>query len=357
MDPREMVRQQLPGSNLELSGSHENLDADEVRYLYSLTEDEDLSDEAYARAKDMSLDVVMTNFVRAYKYEDQVMAGDIVAPVRPTRSKTGSYKTRGKEALSIAESDEGSQDGNTSEIAFRVGSSTYANELRKLKIFVSDDEVAEAGPINAFQEATVLLRHAIDLRQEVRIRNLAEATTVGAAAAGTWDTGTSVNTDITTGINAFVLANGQPPTHIQFNYDVANEMVSNISQGAGLFGSVPSPLDAAVALGQIDASTFFRNRRPWGLNPVVTNVMYDTADDPEQTSSPAYVWPDNAYIFRVDRGMRSSGWAMQTEQLALTIVRWRDEDRGSGGWFLKALRKRDELEVTSTAIYEITTVT
>lgn len=354
MDPRRL-NEFLPGTNLEFSRSLENLSRDEVAYLYNLTGDEDFSDDHFARAKDMSVDALMTNFVQVYKYEDQVMAHNIVAPPKSVRSRTGPYKKRGREILDISVSDTGSDKGETNEILMKVGEGTYTIEIRKLKIFVSDDEIKEVGPLNAIQEAVVLLKHGIDLRQEIRIRNLAEATTNTAAAAAVWDTGATVNTDIVAAKNAFALANGQEATHVQFNKDVANEMLANTAQGAGVFGTIPSPLSARAVVGELDAMKFFQGNKPWGLVPVVTNVMYSTAVGPEDAQVAAYVWPDNAYLFRVDNATRSTTWGMQPELMPVTIVRWRDEDRG--GWLIKIVRKRDEIEATSTAIREITTVT
>jgi len=352
MDPRKTTIENLPGGNL--AGGFGQLDDSEIQYLYNLTEDEDFTELAYARAKDMAVDILMTNYVQVYKYEDAVMAADIVAPVKKVRSRTGSYKKRTKESLDVSVSDEGSQDGGTNEIMMKVGTGTYSAEIRKLKIFISDDEISEKGVLDPFQEATILLRHGIDLRQEIRIRNLADATSLEATPGTDWDTSAAVNTDIAAAKNAFILANGQPATHILFNYDVGNQLLANASQKAGVFGAVPSPMDGPGILDWQDASQLAR-KRPWGLIPIITNVMYSTAVGPGTTVVPAYVWPDDAFLFRVDKSARSTTWGIQMELMPKTIIRWRDEDRG--GWFLKIVQKRDEIEATASAIYQLLDVT
>jgi len=289
--------------------------------------------------------------VSVRQYEKQRMIADTIAPVKKVRSRKGSWKRRGQEALDIIVSDHGSDKGETHEISRAVGETDYATTIRKLKTFVSDEEIEERGAFDPVQEGVLDLKHAIDLRQEVRCRNLAEATSNSAAAGAVWDTGTTVSADVASAKNAFALNLGLPATHIVIGEDVVNEMLANASLEMGVFTSTSLP-KGADAVNAMDPSQF--PNKPWGLIPLIPNSMYNSSVDPQVTTV-ARVWPNSVFLIHIDPGTRSSTWAVQQELLAPTIVRWRDDDRG--GWFYKIIAKRDENEIMSDAIYEITTVT
>jgi hypothetical protein len=358
MDTRHLVSDALPGVGLTglhspYSNPQSTLTREEVAYLYNLTGDEDLSPQAYASSKDMAIDAHMTGFVRRYQFEDCVMANRIIAPIKQVRSRVGTYKTRDKSALDVDVSDEGAQDGSTNEIHFRVGEGTYTCENRKLKIYVDDDEIMERGALDPMQEGTILLKHGIELRQEIRIRNLAEATTNAATIGTDWDTSDAIHTDITTNQIAFEAACGMPATHAVINSDVAGEILANqTGETRPLFGAIPMLKGVSETLGSLGWMNF--PKYAWGMRIIVTNCRYNSAI-PLATRVAAYIWPDAMFMFRVDNATRATTWAIQPTVLKDTIVRWRDEDRG--GWYIKIVRKQDEVEVTSDAVRELADVT
>jgi len=347
-----MVEDALPGTNLSFSRMQNTLSPEEIRWLYSVAPDEDMTPQHFASAKDMAVDAHMTGYVRAYTFEDCVMANREIAPIKTVRSYTGTYKTRDKSALDVDVSDEGSQEGATNEIHFNVGEGTYTCEDRKLKIWVSDKEILERGALDPMQEGAVLLKHGMELRQEIRIRNLAEATTNAVTIGTDWDTSDAIHTDITTNQIAFEAACGMPATHAVINSDVAGEILANAAVGSGGLGTVPQARNAADALSSLGWKNF--PKYAWNMRIIVTNCRYNSAK-PMATRVASYIWPDTMFMFRVDNSIRATTWAIQPELLSDTIVRWRDDDRG--GWYLKILRSRDEVEVTSDAVRELDDVT
>lgn len=328
-----------------------HLDQWDMEYLYSLSKDEELSPEKFATSKSMAVDILMTNLVRAYKPEAQRMAADSIAPIKPVRSRTGTWKNRHKEGHDLFVDIGGSDSGQTHEIGQAVTESSYSTTIRKLKILVSDQEMMERGVLDPVQEATVLLKQAVDLDQEVNVYNLAVATTNTAAAGAVWNTGTTVHTDITAAKNAMESALGAPATHILFGSNVANEILANAALEQGVFTSTALP-KGATAMEAIDWAKFPAN--PWGLKTIIPNVHYNSATDPVDTTL-TRIWNADAYLFHIDKSARSMGWAVQQELQKPTIVRWRDEDRG--GWYYKIIAQRDQNAVTPEAVYKITTVT
>jgi hypothetical protein len=324
---------------------------EDILSLNELLEYADSDTKSFARSKDLAIDITLTNMVRAYKFEEQKFGGDIIAPPRTVRSKSGKWKTRGKEALNIYVSDIAGDKSQTNEIGWTVGETTYYIDTRRLRILVTDDEIAERGPVIPATEATILLLHAIKLRQEIRIRNLAEATTNSAAAGAVWPTGATVHTDVTAAKIAFRNACGLPATHVVLREDVADEMVTN-SNAAVARGWAPAMLRDVFETSSNGQRIL--GQKPWGLKPVLVNTMYNNAA-PEAAATPTDVWINSTFLVRIDPSNRTSTWAVQPQLLAPTIVRWRNDD--PGGWYYKCLMKRDEVEVTSEAIYEITGVT
>ena len=76
---------------------------------------------------------------------------------------------------------------------------------------------------------------------------------------------------------------------------------------------------------------------------------------PEAAITPAEVWLNSTFVWRVDKSNRTTTWAVQPEMLKPTVIRWRNDD--PGGWWYKVVSKRDEIELTAGSIWEITTVT
>jgi hypothetical protein len=335
------LTEELPGKKLERK---------EAEYLYSLEPDEELGPEQFARSKDLSQDILMTNLVRVYDYPSQRFIADTVAPVKGVRSRQGSWKTRGQEALDITVSDHGSDKGETHEISRAVGEGTYTTTIRKLKTFVSDAEIEERGAFDPVQEAVLDLKHAIDLRQEVRVRNLADATGNGVTIGTDWDTG-NVHLDVMQNVNLFEAQLGLSPTHIIIPSHVAREILANASIDMGVFTATNIP-KGTDAVSLIDVGVF--PSRPWGLMPLIPNAMYNSSVDPEVVTV-TRVWGDDAFLVYIDPGSRSSNWAVQQELLKPTIVRWYDTDRG--GWYYKIIAKRTENEVMADAMYKMADVT
>jgi hypothetical protein len=331
------------------------LDKRDLLYLFNLSGDEAIhpDQDVFARAKDLSLDIVMTNLVRAYKYETQRYIADDVAPVKPVRSRTGSLKTLGKEKLNLFVSDIGSDKSEPNEIGFAVGSTTYSIDKYHLRAFASDDELSEQGAVNIASELSLLLMDVMNRSQEVRVRNLAEATSNGVTIGTDWDTSTTVHSDVETNVNAFEDALGLEPTHIIIGSHVVREMIGNAGIDMGIFTATSLPVGMKAIEQMTEAQ--FKALRPWGLTPLIPNTFYNSAAEPLATVVPTRIWGDDAYLLHIDNSPRSSTWAVQPEQMAMTIVRWRDEMRG--GFYWKALRKRDEVEITSESIYKLADVT
>lgn len=305
-----------------------------------------------AHSKDVAVDTTMTNLVRAYRYEDQTFIADMVAPVKPVRSKAGRYKTRGKEALEIDVSDEGDDRSRTNELGFDVGEVTYYANTKRLKGLVTDEEIQDFGLIDSRQEMTILLMHGIKLRQEIRIRNQFDGGGSGTntVTIGTdWDTSTTVPADIATNKGTFMLQGGMPATHIVLPEHVANEVTAN----ANLRGMLQDT-DWNNLFGFLSDGRALEGRKFMGLTPVIPNVMYNSADR-GQTRSVSYVWGDNAYLCRVDNQTRSGSFMVQIEALAPTVVRWRDND--PGGFYYKIMMKRAEKELTAESVLELADVT
>lgn len=323
----------------------------ELTYLLDVANNQDYEELRYAVASDMAIDTTMTNLVRAYRFEDQVSICDTVAPIKPVRSRSGRWKTRGKEAVDIHVSDLAADRSETNEIGFAVGEQTYYIDTRRLKLLVTDEEAEERGILNAATEGVILLRHATLLRQEIRIRNLADATTNETTPGTDWDTSSVIHADVTAAKIAFTDLLGLPPTHIAFGDHVANEIASNADIKADIVTATNLP-DGRGFINLIDGKTL--PRMMWGLQVLVPTVMYNSAAR-GATRVLTRVWGDDAYMFRIDRSTRTDTWAIQPQTLAPTIVRWRNPD--PGGWYYKLMMKRDEQELTSEAIHQLLDVT
>ena len=340
---RQIVNEYLPGLQLT---QHD------LEYLYGITKDEDLNPEAYARAKDMAIDLTMTTFARTYKFEDQRLIADIMAPPKMVRSRKGDWKTRGKEALNVFVSDIGAQSGEAHEIGYAVGETPYETNKYQLRTFVSDEEILERGAIDPAQEATILLKHGLALRREVRVRNLADATSNGVTIGTDWDTSAAVHTDVAAAKNAFEAQLGQSATGICIGTHVANEILTNPNIDMGVF-TATSVQKGPDAIRYMDVGQFPSS--PWGLKPIIPNGMYNTAADPLETAVLTRVWGDDAFLVRLDPSNRTSTWAITVVLLMPTVIRWREP--GRDGFQYKMVTKYAVIEVTEEAIYKLTDVT
>ncbi len=330
------------------------LTKDELKYLYNWTGDEDLSPDHYARAKDMTLDIVMTNLVRAMRWEDTTFIADEIAPVVPVRSRTGSFKTRGNEALNIFVDDSAADKSGGNEVYYSVSATTYSIEKRKLQGLVSDDEMDERGVLDPVQEMVIILKHGIDLRQEIRIRNLADACANTAAIATDWDTSTQISLDVSVMKNSLRALNGRGGNTLVIPYHIATEVVGNTAIKGDIFAALSLSNGPFKGYGELNPAAL-QQWNPWGLRILIPDAMYNSATDIADTDALTNVWGDDVFLIRVDKATRMMGWAIQPEMLKPTVIRWRDEYRD--GWMYKVVTKRDEVEATSASCWKGTDAT
>ena len=301
-----------------------------------------------ARSKDVSVDTTQTNLIRAYNYTDQIFAGPIVAVVKPVLSKIGRWKTRGKEALDVDVSDEATDKAPTNEIGLDVKESTYYTHPKRLKGLVTDDEAEDFGQLAVETEMTLLLFHGINLRQEIRIFNLADGTTNEVTIATDWDTSTTVPEDVATNKNAFELEAGMPPTHLVIGEHIANEIAANANLRGLLADRDFSSTLRLLSNGRQLPDPFM------GMRLVIPNVMFNAAKR-GQARTIQRVWGDDAFMVRVDNATRSMTWAVQQEKLGPTVLRWRNND--PDGWYFKVMMKRDQNVTTPESIRQLIDVT
>lgn len=300
--------------------------------------------------QEVVVDVTLTNFIRDYRFQDQMMAQDIVAPLIPVTSFKGRWKELGRELLNIHVSDTGGDTDETNRIDYGVTEKTYEAIERRLKILVTDRELRNApSRLQLMRQAAITVTHGLRLRQEYRIATLAGATSNTSSPANDWDDpSATIVADIKAGKLAFKAALGMKPTHILIPDHVADEIMGQ--------ADIIALLQAAAALS--DARGIFNQfdlpATLLGMKTIVPDAMYNSAE-PGATESISRIWGDDAYLFSVRAPGMGARWAAQARSLGFTIVRWRSMD--PAGWWVKAVHETDEVEVTSEAIHKFVDVT
>ena len=302
----------------------------------------------FARSRDLAIDITMTNFVRAYKFETLTFIGDTVAPRRAVKSKSGRYKTRGKEALDIHVSDQLSDRGMANEIVWAAGETPYFIDPHGLVGFCSDEEIEENGALQCATEVSILLKAAVALRQEIRVRNAADATSNTSTPATNWDTSATIHSDVKDAKQAMKSLSGFLPNVFAIGDHIADAVVANTNIKSDIVSamSVADGREVLSAMSGQDLARF----RPWGMQVVMPDCMYNSANA-GLARVLARVWGDDGYMFRIDNEMRSMTWALQFEMLKEMIVRWRSEN--PGGWYYTIIYKRVVKEVTPESIHKL----
>lgn len=316
-------------------------------FLMEHAEDDDLQ---FAISKDMAIDTTMTNFARAFTFEKQMFAGDLLAFPKRVRGRNGQWKNRGLEAQDVHTSDIGADRAQSGEIGFAVGETPYFIDTRRLKTLVTDEEIEERGPIDPALEATVLLKHALKLRQEIRIFNLADATSNDTAIGTNWDTSADVHTEINAGKEAMKTRIGSHPTHILFGDHVADALLANTALLPDW--NVANALDPGTKMFTLMSGKKFP-REAWGMQVMIPDVTFNSAAKGAARTL-VRIWDQDCFLFYLDPSNRSMTWAIQPQMLDITIVRWRNDD--PGGFYYKAMMKRDEVEATSESIQQLVDV-
>jgi len=324
----------------------------DLLYLSEQTGDPDLQ---FARSKDLALQVDLTNMIRAYKPENWTYIGDTVAPRTPVTSKSGRYKTLGQEGWDIDLSDFLSDEGEPTSLAFAVGNVAYYIDPHGMKTFVSDEAMDENIPINAATIAVKRLQQACLLRQEIRIRNLADATTNTITPGTDWDTSATIHTDVAAAQEIIQPALGQRANIIALGDHVMDQVVGNANMISSIAAAMAAT-DGRKLPGVATGSGVAEVTKRWGMRVILPNAFYNTAA-PGLARVKARVWGDDGFMFYVDNETFTSTWAVQFELLKETIVRWRDEMRGTGGWWYKIIYKRVAKEITPEAIVKLIDLT
>ena len=325
---------------------------DDLIYLSDITGDKDLQ---FARSKDLAIQTDLTNMVRAYKPENWTYIGDVVAPRKPVGSKSGRYKTLGQEGWDIDLSDYLSDEGEATTLNFAVGNVAYYIDPHGMKTFISDESMEENIPINAATIGVMRLKQATMLRQEIRIRNLADATSNTSTPGTDWDTSSVIHNDVAAGQEIMQPALGQRANIIALGDHIMDQVVGNANMISSIAAAMAAT-DGRKLLGAATSTGIAEVTNPWGMRVLLPNSFYNTAA-PGLARTKARVWGDDGFMFYVDNETFTSTWAVQFELLKETIVRWRDEMRGTGGWWYKLIYKRVAKEITPEAVVKLIDLT
>jgi len=331
----------------------------DLRYVLDIVGPDNPELVEFASSKQMALDLTMTNFARSYNFKKQRFIQDEIAPTKGVASKLGQFKGTGKEELDVHGSDIISDTGKTNEASFEVTETPYFVESRGRSAFISDDVIQERGAIDPMRRATIFLLGQVKRRQEIRIRNLADATVNTITPVTDWDTTATLFSDIAQGKILFENTLGLPATDLVLPSNVAEEILANSTAGTNMTGAIATAMaiaDGRKLLEVLTIEGFPMNA--WGFRRVhLPNAQYNSSL-PGLPVVPTRIWNEDAFLFHIDNETESSTWAMQPMMLDFTVITYRDESRGTtGGVVVKVVTKRDEIEVTPEAILKFVDVT
>jgi hypothetical protein len=322
-------------------------------YIGEMTGQPDLA--KFATAAGMAIQEDLTNLARVYKPELFTYIADEIAPRVPVMTEAGRYTALGQEGFDIDVSDALADDASAGTLVWAAEKVSFQIDPRGLQTFVSDRIANSRGPVQAGAIATKLLMQGLMLRQEIRVRNLADATNNAISNGTDWDTSTAVHTDVAAAQAAMQAALGLRGTHIALGDHIADEMVGNPNIQSSI-ATAAAVADGRKYLGMVTSDGLATVTNPWGLRVVLPNAMYTTTA-PGLGRTKARVWGDDGFLVHVDRDTETSGWAVQLEYLAPVIVRWRDETRGVGGYWYKAYYQRKAYQLTPEAIVKLPDLT
>ena len=303
--------------------------------------------------RELRISVALSNVIRNYKYEEQTLIQDIVAPPEPVGGSSGTLKTLGKEILRTGISDALGPHGKASELSYAAGEATYACAPYALKMIVTDRDQRDAPAIhNPRKHAAIMCMHGLKLRRELRVVAKADATSNATAIAPDWDDGSAtIVADILAGKKSSKALLGFKPNTIVFGDHVGDEIVgqSNIIDYLKTVAALQKPSSWFESLDGSDLpSKFFKMML---LQP---DCMHDTALE-GATISLSNIWGDNAYLFHIDKTGNTRTWAITAMRMPMTVMTYKSNDP-SGEW-VKCEWEYDTVEVNSDAVYELTDVT
>ena len=302
---------------------------------------------------DYRFSVPLTNFLRNYKFELQTMVQDIVAPRKPRRNAKGEYMSLGTELWKIDVSDAKGPRSEPNEIAYDTSLTSFACDEYALAIFVSDKERREAlSPWDPMRQAAITLRHALMLRKEKRVVDLAAATSNTTTPANDWDNAlATIVADVNAGKAAMKAALGWKPNTVLWGDHISDEIVgqADIVDLIKYAAAMARPTSILDNLSSDDLPP-----RMFGMRRLEPSAQYDTAQ-PGATASVASIWGDDAYAFRVDNAAESPTWAITPESLGMSVRTVREEKRM--GFTLIAGWEYDVIETTAAAVHKFVGVT
>lgn len=309
----------------------------------------------FATAAGVTARADLSQIARVYRPQDQVLIADIVAPVTPVDVESGRYSAFGKEGFDIHVSDNLADDANVGSIDFAAEKVSFAIDPRGLKIFVSDRVAKQRGGERIMRMAAMLLKQALMRRQEVRVRNLADATSNTSTPGTDWDTSSVIHNDVEAAQQVMEAALGLRGTHIALGNHIWGEFFGNANY-KGDWAAAAALSGDPRALVNFQSPNGLSGLRPWGMIPVAPNGFY-TSTAPGLARTLTRIWGDDGFIFHIDSETETSTWGAQLSYLEPVIVSWRDEQRGMGGTWLKMFVQRKEVELTSEAVLKLVDLT
>jgi hypothetical protein len=325
----------------------------DVVYLSEVLEKQDPNFLEFATAAGIVVKEDLTNVARMYKPEQAVFIADAIAPVVAVSTEAGRYTAFGQEGFDIDTSDALADDGEAGTIDLAAEKVDFAIDPRGLQAFVSD-RLTRVRP-TLVATTVKRLKLLLTLRQEIRVRNLADAATGAMISANltNFDSSATVNADIMAAVAAFEANLGISPNRIVLPKNAADAMVGN-SNIANQVAASMAVNDGRKWLGVI-TSKGLEASNPWGLQPLFPSSFYTTTA-PGLARTKARVWANDGFLVYTDSETETSSWAVQFSYLEPTVVSWRDESRGTGGAWYKVYYQRKEVQLTPEAIYKLLSI-
>lgn len=273
--------------------------------------------------QDYRFSVPLTSWVRNYKWDLHTMAQDLVAPIVMRKNASGQYQAFGLDMFDIYVDDAKGPKSPPNMIDYSSSLTSFTAKEYALGIIVSDKEKKEAlSPWSPMQQAAATLKHALKLRKEVRIVDIADGTGNSTTIGTDWDTATTILADVAAGKIRMRDLMGWSPNLLVWGDHVGDEVAAN--------ATVVGYLQNAASMAQ--PTSFFNfltgdelAKKPFmGLQIVAPNARYNTAI-PGATGSYGNVWGDDAYLFHTSPAAQSARWAVSLTSLALSIRTVRDE--------------------------------
>lgn len=320
-----------------------------MQYLSEVTKNPQIVE--FATAAQMNVQMDLTNFARVYKPELFNYIQDTVAPRVKVQTESGRYTAFGQEGYDIDTSDYLADDASPNTILWAAEKVSFQIDPRGLQTFVSDRVMDQRGPGNAATIATKLLKQQLTLRQEVRVRNLAEATSQSVTPGTNWDTSSAIWTDISGAQAVMQGALGVRANVIAIGDHILDSMLANTNM-KGDIAAAAAMLDGRKFLGLMSGPDLPGVTTMAGMTIVSPNSFYRSSN-PGLARVNTRVWGNSVYLFHIDGGSETLTWAIQFEYLPETVVRWRDESRGIGGWWYKMFYQRVVKEITPEAVYKL----